>query len=152
MKKAEYSFQYTKIESYNEFEASDLRLLEIAQEECINSFSPHSGFKVSAVALMSDGEILAATNQESDAFPSGMCAERILLYHIQAKIKTTEIETLLIYGETAKEPCSACGACREVISATQKRQSQPIRLVMCGGDKAIIVDNSNSLLPFSFNL
>ncbi len=54
-------------------------LLEKARAQASTAYAPYSAFGVGAALLLANGEIVAASNQENSAFPSGMCAERVAL-------------------------------------------------------------------------
>ena len=88
---------------------------------------------------LEDGTILTASNQESEVFPSGMCAERSLLYYLQANFSGVRIVALATASVPGERECYPCGACRQVLADTEKRQGSPIRVVMCSGHSATAV-------------
>lgn len=95
---------------------------------------------------------MSAANQESEVFPSGMCAERSLLYYVQSNRSGRKVRALAIASLPASRECSPCGACRQVIADTEKRQGAPIRLILCGACSATVVESARALLPFTFEL
>lgn len=127
-------------------------LFDAAATAIGNAYAPFSGFRVVATALLDNGEIVAATNQESEVFPSGMCAERCLLYAVQQRFPQRKIKTLLIASDPNTQVCTPCGACRQVLWDSEKRQGEKIEIVMTGGHKAIVVESTAELLPFAFSL
>lgn len=144
--------QYRAFDTLSGLPGEDLQVAAKAREACGTSHAPYSGFRVGAAVRMDDGEILCASNQESEVFPSGMCAERSLLYYVQANRPGRTIRTLAIASAPAPRECYPCGACRQVIADTEKRQGAPIRVVMCGADSATVVESARELLPFTFEL
>ena len=96
--------------------------------------------------------MLSAGNQESEVFPSGMCAERSLLYYVQSNRPGKRIQAIAIVSDPSHRECTPCGACRQVIADTEKRQGTPIRIVMCGPQSATVVPSAATLLPFTFEL
>ena len=73
------SFQeYTSIE---ELEQADQQLCREAVTALKNSHSPYSKFRVGVAVRLRSGKILYASNQENVAYPSGLCAERVALFH-----------------------------------------------------------------------
>lgn len=145
-------FDYTSYGSLEELSKEDKIAVDFARKACENSYSPYSDFKVGSVVVFNDGEMISGANQESEVFPSTMCAERVLLYHIMSNFAMKKVITLVIYGNSSSIPCSPCGACRQVIDDLQKRQNSVIRVIMCSNRSAILVENSNDLLPFSFSM
>lgn len=88
-------------------------------EECLKareySYSPYSNFAVGAALLLKNGEILHGTNVENAAYPSGMCAERIVMFNAYAKgYRKEDIAALAVLGDT-KAPISPCAGCRQVM-------------------------------------
>ena len=79
-----YSFEYLRYAPLEDLPEAERRLANCAAEACSKSYAPYSDFRVGAAALLDDGEIVSAANQESEVFPSGMCAERSLLYYVQS--------------------------------------------------------------------
>ncbi|MFI3267050.1 MAG: cytidine deaminase [Rikenellaceae bacterium] len=136
--------------SISELEGKNKELVEQAFAACGTSYAPYSNFNVGAAALLDDGTIITASNQESEVFPSGMCAERCLLYRHQAT--QNKIVALAIASSPSERECYPCGACRQVIVDTQNRQQQPIRVIMAGAGTATIIDDATLLLPFTFKL
>lgn len=55
--------------------AEDERLMLAAREAAAKAYAPYSKFRVGAAALLDNGEVVAASNQENAAYPSGLCAE-----------------------------------------------------------------------------
>ena len=136
--------------------AADQKLVECARQACRTSHSPHSGFRVGVAALLDDGTVLTASNQESEVFPSGMCAERILLYRFQSDFPARKLLAAAIASEQNDRPAEKevypCGGCAQVLADTEKRQQQQIRLIMCGSETCTVVDSAGCLLPFTFEL
>ena len=131
---------------------SDSELTKAAFEATAQAYAPFSGFKVGAAARLRSGEIITAANCESEVFPSGLCAERSLLYHYATNYADNPIEAMAIASNPSERECYPCGACRQVILDTENRQQSPIRIIMAGGGTASIVNSAKDLLPFTFKL
>ncbi len=147
-----FSFDYEYFQTISDFSQSEQRLLDSAKQACENSFSPYSKFRVGAAALLENGEIVSASNQESEVFPSGICAERALLYFLQSNYASQIIKSIAIHSTTSDSPCMPCGACRQVLLDTQKRQKTNINVICFGGGKFYKFNSCNNLLPFAFEL
>ena len=130
----------------------DVELVKAAVEASQRAFAPYSHFKVGAAARLSGGTIISAANCESEVFPSGMCAERSLLYHYRTNHANTPIEAIAIASDPATGECYPCGACRQVLLDAERAQQHPIRLIMAGPDSASVVASVEELLPFTFKL
>ena len=131
---------------------SDSELVKAAFEATTQAYAPFSGFKVGAAARLRSGEIITAANCESEVFPSGLCAERSLLYHYTTNHADNPIEAMAIASNPSERECYPCGACRQVILDAERRQQSPIRIIMAGGGTATIVSSAKDLLPFTFRL
>ena len=152
MGKKSFTFDFWSYDSLNELPEEDWRLVEQARKACASSYAPYSGFRVGAAARLSDGRVVTASNQESEVFPSGMCAERVLLYQIQPWLSEVSVKALALASDPASESCYPCGACRQVLFDTEKRQGSPIRIIMSGSDNTTVVERARDLLPFTFML
>lgn len=131
---------------------SDSELVKAAFETTTQAYAPFSGFKVGAAARLRSGEIITAANCESEVFPSGLCAERSLLYHYATNHADNPIEAMAIASNPSERECYPCGACRQVMLDTENRQQSPIRIIMAGGGTATVVKSAKDLLPFTFRL
>ena len=131
---------------------SDSELVKAAFEATQQAYAPFSGFKVGAAARLRSGEIITAANCESEVFPSGLCAERSLLYHYATNHADNPIEAMAIASNPSERECYPCGACRQVMLDTENRQQSPIRIIMAGGGTATAVKSAKDLLPFTFRL
>ena len=131
---------------------SDSELVKAAFEATTQAYAPFSGFKVGAAARLRSGEIITAANCESEVFPSGLCAERSLLYHYATNHADNPIEAMAIASNPSERECYPCGACRQVMLDTENRQQSHIRIIMAGGGTATVVNSAKDLLPFTFKL
>ena len=131
---------------------SDSELVKAAFEATQQAYAPFSGFRVGAAARLRSGEIITAANCESEVFPSGLCAERSLLYHYATNHADNPIEAMAIASNPSERECYPCGACRQVMLDTENRQQSPIRIIMAGGGTATVVKSAKDLLPFTFRL
>ena len=152
MKKQLYTFDFWHAASLEELPDADRQLVEQARKACASAYAPYSGFRVGAAVRLSDGRVRTASNQESEVFPSGMCAERSLLYAVQGELPAVSVEAMALASEPAGEECYPCGACRQVLFDTERRQNRPIRVIMSGADSATVVERAQDLLPFTFRL
>ena len=77
-----------------------------------------------------------------------MCAERNALYHAYMNgYKKDDLEALALIADT-DEPCSPCGACRQVISELLPIEA-PIYMANLKG--AVKETSTKELLPFAFS-
>ena len=150
--KKEYKFDFESYGSQAEMSADDRELCERAREACGGAYAPYSNFRVGAAARLRSGRIMTGSNQESEVFPAGMCAERTLLFHWQARHSNDPIETLAIASIPGVRECYPCGQCRQIILDSERRQASPIRVIMCSDTSASVVASAKDLLPFGFEL
>lgn len=147
-----FSFGYKAYTRTDDMPERERELIRAAREACATAWAPYSNFRVGAAALLESGLVITGSNQESEVFPAGVCAERNLLFHHQAHHAGDPIVMLAIASVPGQKECYPCGICRQVINDTQNRQRRPIRVIMAGDESASVVEGAETLLPFTFRL
>lgn len=147
-----FTFDYKHYDTIEQMPQADVNLAQKAKQACDTAFAPYSNFQVGAAALLLSGEIITSSNQESEVFPAGVCAERNLLFHHQAHYKNDPIVAIAIASVPDQRECFPCGICRQVLNDTEKRQGKSIRVIMTGAHSATVIDTTRNLLPFLFEL
>lgn len=124
------------------------QLIKLAKEARELSYSPYSHFAVGAALLCKDGSVYQGANIENASYPLCMCAERNAIYnaYMHGKSKNDFVAFALVAD--TDEPCSPCGACRQVISELYPANA-PIYMANLRGQikETTIVE----LLPFAFS-
>ncbi|PAW95486.1 cytidine deaminase [Mucilaginibacter sp. MD40] len=144
--------EYNTVEDLN---ISDKLLCEEAVKALESSHSPYSKFKVGTAVLLQSGTILHASNQENVAYPSGLCAERVALFHWGTAHANDPIVAMAVTAHTNEfeltKPITSCGACLQVMAECEKRQHQPFRILLhCSNGPIWEVNGVQSFLPFMF--
>lgn len=150
--KKEYKFDFESYTGLAEMVRADRELCEIARQACGEAHAPYSNFRVGSAARLRSGKILTGSNQESEVFPAGMCAERTLLFYWQAHHSDDPIEVFAIASVPGTRECYPCGQCRQIFLDSERRQGSPIRIIMCSDTSASVVASAKDLLPFGFEL
>lgn len=150
--KKELNISYDHYESIEAMPAADRELTEAAIAATKGAYAPYSHFHVGAAARLKSGRIVSGANSESEVFPSGICAERSLLFFYQANYADDPIEALAIASDPSERECYPCGNCRQTILDVERRQQSPMRIIMWGGGTATMVESAELLLPFTFKL
>ena len=143
---------YFKATSLEELPSDDRTLVVEAQIALKKAYAKYSGFKVGAAVRLRSGAILHGANSESEVFPSGLCAERTVLYYAEANHANDPVVALAIASEPSERECYPCGGCRQVILDVERRLGSPIRVIMSGNGTASVVESAELLLPFTFSL
>jgi cytidine deaminase len=138
----------------NELSPDDVRLRTLAFHAATRAYAPYSRFQVGAAARLRDGMILEGSNQENIASPSGLCAERVALFHAGAAFPEMPVTALALVAikDGVMQPFVApCGACRQVMLETEQRYGTPLRVLMCGKEETFVVASAQDLLPLCFS-
>ena len=135
-----------------DLDEADRQLVKEAEEATATANAPYSHFHVGAAVRLRSGRTLHASNFESEVYPAGLCAERSLLFYVEANYADDPIEALAIASQPSVRECYPCGQCRQVIVDVERRQQSPIRVIMSGAGTATVVDSAEKLLPFTFKL
>ncbi|WP_243635851.1 cytidine deaminase [Hymenobacter edaphi] len=136
-----------------ELSADEARCWQAAQAATDHAYAPYSHFHVGAALLLDDDSIAWNTNQENAAYPSGLCAERTVLFGLNGQpgrtVKLMAVAARPQNGEFVA--VTSCGACRQVMAESESRQAQPIPLLLPGPNGTIWRFRSLAdLLPFQF--
>ena len=121
------------------------------------AYSPYSGFSVGVAIKFEDGTIVEGSNIENCAYPSGLCAERVALFHALSHCPDKKILKLCIVarntsGNVLTMPVTPCGACRQVMLESECRQGTPIEVIMWGSECAYICSSVSDLMPLAFSI
>ncbi|HFS67116.1 MAG TPA: cytidine deaminase, partial [Flavobacteriia bacterium] len=92
MKEVKITTTYQIFESKNELPKEIISLFKQAEIARNNAYAPYSNFQVGAAILFDNGTIVTGSNQENAAYPSGMCAERVAIYHAGSKYPNLTIK------------------------------------------------------------
>ena len=134
-------------------QVGESRLMEAAIKATGQSYAPYSKFHVGAAALLEDGTIITGSNQENAAYPSGLCAERVALFHAGHQYPDMPVVALAIAAATngrQVESISPCGACRQVLLEAEQRYGKPMKVLLCGTKEVVVAESAESLLPLCF--
>ena len=112
------------------------------------SYSPYSHFKVGAAIECKDGSVFVGANIENASYPLCMCGERNAIYNAMMHGKKKEDFKTLVIVADSPEPCSPCGACRQVISELFPSDGLIIMANVKGDTKET---NIKELLPYAFS-
>lgn len=148
--------EFEVYESENDLISEENSLLQKAQMSMKNAYAPYSNFLVGAAILLENGEIVIGNNQENAAYPSGLCAERVAIFHASAIHPGIPVKVIAICckapGSVLETPVPPCGACRQVIAEYETKYNKHIRIIMQGEKGKVYAAKSiESLLPLMFN-
>jgi len=132
------------------------KLMTKAQEARENAYAPYSRFMVGAALQLDSNEIITGSNQENAAFPSGLCAERVAVFHTGATFPKAIIKSMAITVRSLKHtvttPTPPCGACRQSLVEYEVKQDSPIAVYFMGETgKVVKAESVKALLPLVFD-
>lgn len=156
MKKVQHSITYTVFDTLEEVPELERGLLEKAIESKENAYAPYSNFSVGAAILLDNGTVVVGNNQENAAYPSGLCAERVAIFHASANFPKSKFLKIAIAASSSLKkvhrPVGPCGSCRQAIAEYEHKQDTPIEIIFMGETGGIIkTDSLSDLLPLGFN-
>lgn len=156
MKPFKVETTFYSYDSQNELPADVQELIKIAVDARTKALANYSKFSVGAALLLDNGEVIAGSNQENAAYPSGLCAERTAIFYASSKYPNAKILKLVITaGSQLKKntkPIPPCGACRQAIAEYEVNQEIPIEIYFMGEDGPVIKSRSLAdLLPLLFD-
>lgn len=151
----EIKIAFEEYDSLTELSTTDRDLCLEAVKAMGNSHSPYSKFRVGAALRLQSGKIIYGSNQENVAYPSGLCAERVALFHWGANHPDDPIESIAITAHTDDfailKPVTPCGSCLQVLAEYEKKQSRQIRIILyCIDGPVWITGGIDAFLPFLF--
>lgn len=151
----EIKIAFNEYNSLTELNKEDHDLCLDAVKAMGNSHSPYSKFSVGAALRLQSGKIIYGSNQENVAYPSGLCAERVALFHWGANHPDDPIESIAVTAHTNDfsilKPVTPCGSCLQVLAEYEKKQGRQIRIILYCIDGPVWITNGiESFLPFLF--
>ena len=154
MLKANITISYLRAK-FNDLTAIEKELIQRSKDALKDAYAPYSGFLVGSSVLLSDGKIISANNQENVAFPSGLCAERVVLFNAGANYPNLEIDIIAVSAKSnlyeITDIISPCGACRQVMAEYQEKQNKKIKILLhLNNDEVLIFSSVDDLLPLLF--
>lgn len=152
----EFKIKFDVITSREELNEVEKNLFQKAFESREKAYAPYSDFLVGCAVLLENGEIIAGSNQENAAYPSGLCAERTTIFWSSANYPNLKIKKLFVIGAPkdalTSSPIPPCGACRQSILEYEAKQKENIEIYFASLDGEIYKTKSiRDLLPFSFD-
>ena len=156
MKEISITSSFLEYDSLDELPKDIQNLMNQAVEIRKKAYAPYSQFRVGAALLLDNGKIVLGSNQENAAYPSGLCAERVAIFHAgsiypEAKILKMAITAASDTNQT-KAPIPPCGSCRQSIAEYEIKQDTPIEIYFMGEIGSIYQSASlKNLLPFMFD-
>jgi cytidine deaminase len=156
MKEISITTSFTAYRAVNELPDDIQSLMEQAIAVRKKAYAPYSKFRVGTAILLDNGKIVLGSNQENAAYPSGLCAERVAIFHAGAIYPEAKILKMAITAasDTNKttSPIPPCGACRQSIAEYETKQDTPIEIYFMGEIGDIYKSESlKNLLPFMFD-
>ncbi len=124
------------------------KLIELAKDARKLAYTPYSHFPVGAALLTKDDKVYVGANIENASYPLCMCAERNAIYRSYLDgVRKDDIVAIVIVADTPN-PCSPCGACRQVMSELLNKDTDVIMTNLNDNTQIVKVKD---ILPFAFS-
>jgi cytidine deaminase len=155
MKQIAITTEFTVYDTVSELSTEVQDLINQAIAARKNAYAPYSQFRVGTALLLDNGKVIIGSNQENAAYPSGLCAERVAIFHAGAAYPGVRLLRMAISAASdtneTSTPIPPCGSCRQSIAEYEIRQESPIEIYFMGGTGAVYKSDSlKNLLPFMF--
>jgi cytidine deaminase len=154
-KQKNIKLSYKEIGEIADLPEIDKQLLDMALRAAERAYAPYSAFKVGSAVLLEGGIIVSGSNQENAAYPSGLCAERVAIFAASSEYPDRIIEKITVVSKDKSRQLRAvapCGGCRQVLYEYEKKQDEPISVLIFGENEVILeFKDIQSLLPFGFS-
>ncbi len=155
MTEHEIKVSFKEYNTITELDQPDKELCEQAVIAMKNSHSPYSKFRVGAALRLKSGKIILGSNQENAAYPSGLCAERVALFHWGANYPDDNIEAMAVTAFTEEfpilKPVTSCGSCLQVLAEYERKQGTPVKTILyCIDGPTWVINGIETFLPFLF--
>ena len=156
MENRKINFEFEVYDSLSDLSDEDAALFKEAKNISKLAYAPYSQFKVGALARLTNGNVIAGSNQENASYPVGICAERVLLSTASSVYPGIPIDCIAITYRNdlgkSNRPITPCGICRQSLVEYASRMNHPIRLILGGMEgKIFIIPNVEMLLPLGFS-
>lgn len=156
MKEIQLETKLSVFESFEELSQSEQEYMFQAIEIRKKAYAPYSKFLVGAAIVLDNGMVLQGSNQENAAYPSGLCAERVVIFYAGANYPNNKIVKLFISAtpsdRDSTNPIPPCGSCRQAIAEYEIKQDLPIEIYFMGAKGEVYKSDSlKNLLPFMFD-
>ncbi|MDO7612680.1 MAG: cytidine deaminase [Crocinitomicaceae bacterium] len=153
--KKDFQFSYELLSDWKDLSIEDQVLVDKAYDALETAYAPYSEFKVGASVRLDNDAIIIGSNQENAAYPSGLCAERVALFHIGSNYPKQSIKTICVVAKGDLLPLdkllSPCGGCRQVMLESENRQQNKIKVIIVNQDnRTMVIPSVIDLLPFGF--
>ena len=146
---------YKEFATVAEMDPADQELVAAALKAQKGSYSPYSHFQVGAALRLEDGTILQGANQENAAYPSGLCAERTVMFYAHSNYPGVAFDTLAIAGSDrgvlCESPATPCGSCRQVMAEFEKTGGKPLKVILVGSKRIYKFSCIKDILPLIFD-
>ena len=123
---------------------TDRKLIDIATDVMVNSYSPYSRFKVGAAVECADGTVFTGCNIENAAFGATMCAEAAAVASAVSAGKR-KFKRIAITSDGSAY-CFPCGTCRQLLSEF----SPEMEVLSSRADGRYVSYPLSTLLPMIF--
>ena len=120
----------------------------LAKKAYDNAYVPYSNFRVGAVLILKNGDVITGSNVENASYGLTNCAERSALFAAYSKgLRRDDILELVVLANPVKGITSPCGACRQVITELMNMDAT---VTLINLNKETQVLKVSDLLPYAF--
>lgn len=121
-------------------------LVNAAADAATRCYAPYSNFPVGVALLDDAGRTWTGANVENAAYPAGMCAERVALYHAVTHGAAPRSFVAIAIHTNATRPTAPCGGCRQALSEL----APGVQVLMVTADGQRAEATIDALLPGAF--
>lgn len=151
----ELKIAFQEYGSLEQLEAPDQELIKAAIEATASAYAPYSKFSVGAAVRLSGGTIVKGSNQENNAYPSGLCAERTAMFYASSAHPEKPIVAIAVaashQGALLEKSVAPCGSCRQVMAEYQKKGGVKMNVILYGTKQILKFEGVENILPFIFD-
>ena len=126
------------------------KLIDTAIKQLDFSYTPYSGFKVSAALLTKKGEIYTGCNIENASYTPTNCAERTAIFKAVSE-GVRDFQAICIVGGkdgVLTEYAAPCGVCRQVMM--EFCDPETFQIILAVDKEKYDIFTLNELLPLGF--